>query len=80
MQRHGLANDPAENNEEWRDEERNLQAGADGDANGKIHLVLVGDDARRDMLRCVAHDRQQDQADERLRDVCRLDDRVDAVH
>lgn len=79
MQRHGLVDDPPEHDKERRDEQGDLQGTADGDADGEIHLVLVRDDAGRDVLGRVADDGQQDEADEGLGDVRGFDDGVDAV-
>lgn len=79
VQRHGLADDPAEDDEEGGDEEGDLHAAADRDADGQVHLVLVRDDAGGDVLGGVADNREQDETDEGLADVRGLDDRVDAV-
>ena len=79
MQRHVAIDDPAEDDEEGRDEQGDLQRRPERDAHGQVHLVLDGDDDGRDVLGGVADDGEQDQADERLGDVGRLDERVDAV-
>jgi len=79
VQRHRLVDDPAQDDQERGDEERDLHAAADGDVDCEIHLALVRDNDGCDMLGCVADDRQEDQTDEGLADVRGLDNRVDAV-
>ena len=79
VQRHGLADDPAEDDEEGRHEQGDLQAAAEGDADGEVHLALARDDDGRNVLGRVADHRDQDQADKGLADVRRLDQGVDAV-
>jgi hypothetical protein len=69
VQGHGLADDPAEDDEEGSDEQGDLHAAADRDANGQVHLVLVRDDAGGDVLGGVADDGQEDQTNEGLADV-----------
>ena len=79
MQRHVTSHDPAEHDQERRDEEGDLQTAADGNTDREVHLVLVRDHNRRHVFGGVADDRDEDQADERLADVRGLDDRVYAV-
>ena len=79
VERHVAVHDPAEDDEEGGDEEGDLQAAADGDADGEVHLVLVRDDNGGDVLGGVADDGDEDEADEGPTDVCRLDDRANAV-
>ena len=79
VQSHGLAHDPAKNDKEGCNEERDLHRAANCDVNGQIHLALVCDDDGCDVLGGVSDDGDQDQTDECLADVCRLDDGVDAV-
>ena len=79
VERHVAVHDPAEDDEEGGDEEGDLQAAADGDADGEVHLVLVRDNDGGNVLGGVADDGDEDEADEGLADVGRLNDRVDAV-
>lgn len=60
MKSHVTANDPPNNNEEGGDEESNLDARANGNAHGKIHLVADSNHHSRDMLCRVSDDRDQD--------------------
>lgn len=60
MEGHGLAHDPAEDDEEGGHEERDLHGAADGDVDGEVHLALVGDDYRGDVFGGVANDRDED--------------------
>lgn len=69
VQGHGLADDPAEDDEEGSDEQGDLHAAADRDTNGQVHLVLVRDNAGGDVLGGVADDGKEDQTDEGLADV-----------
>ena len=66
VERHGLIEDPAEQHDDRRNEQRDLDGRADGHADRQVHLVLRGHRHRRHVLRRVAHDRQDDQPDERL--------------
>ncbi|KAB8337329.1 hypothetical protein FH972_021628 [Carpinus fangiana] len=79
VQGHGLADDPAEDDEEGCHEERNLHGAADGNAERQVHLVLVRDDDGSDVLGCVADNGQQDKTDESFGDVCLFDNGVDAI-
>jgi hypothetical protein len=79
VQGHGLADDPAEDDEEGSDEKGDLHAAANRDTDGQVHLVLVGDDAGGDVLGGVADNREEDQTDEGLADVEGVDDCVDGV-
>jgi hypothetical protein len=74
-----LSDDPADNNEEGRDTKSNLDAGADGNTHGKVHLVSEGDNNGGDVLSGVADDRNQDQTDKRLADVCALNNVIDTT-
>lgn len=79
VQSHGLTHDPAENNEEGGNEKRNLHGAANCNINGQVHLALVRNDNGGDVFSGVSNDRDQDQTDKRLADVCGLDNRIDAV-
>ena len=63
-ERHRLAEQVADEDEHGGDEERDLQAGADGDAQAEVHLVLVRDLDRDQVLGDVADQRHQHDADE----------------
>lgn len=76
---HWLINDPAKDDEEGGDEERNLHGAANGDVDGQIHLALVGDNDGCNVLGGVADNGDQDQTDEGLADVGGLDDGVNAA-
>jgi len=56
--------DPANDNHERQDEQRNLQTGTDGNADGEIHFVFDGDGDGGGVLGGVADDGEQDEADE----------------
>lgn len=79
MECHVLPDDPAQDDQERRHEERNLHRRADRHAHGEIHLVLDGHDDGCDVLRGISDDREEYQAHERLGDVCGLDERVYAA-
>ena len=49
-----------------RREQGDLGAGADGDVDGQVHLVLAGDEHRDPVLGRVADDRHDDGPDEEL--------------
>ncbi len=77
---HGLVeHGPAEDDEERRDQQSDLDARADGDAHGQVHLVAHSHDAGRHVLGGVADDGDEDEADEVLAKVAGGDDGVDAV-
>lgn len=80
VQRHGLVHDPAEDNEEGSHEKGDLHRAADGHVDSEIHLALVCDDDGCDVLGGVSNDGDQNETDECLADVRRLDNRVDAVN
>lgn len=80
VQVHRLIDDPAENDEEWRNEDGDLKGAADCDTDREIHLALVCHNTSRDVLGCVAHDWDQDQTDERFRYMSGFHDAVNAVH
>lgn len=63
-----LAETPADDDEEGDEEEGDLHAGADGDADGEVHLVLDGDGHGGGVLGGVADDGEEDEADKLLRD------------
>jgi len=79
VESHGLSHDPAEDDEEGSDEERNLQGRSDGDVDSEVHLALVCDDDGGDMLGSISDNRDQDQTDKCFADVCGFDNGVDAV-
>jgi hypothetical protein len=80
VQRHGLVHDPAKNNQERSDEERDLHGGSDGHVDGEVHLALVCDDDGGDVFGGIADNGDEDKSDEGLADVCGCDDGVDAVY
>ncbi len=80
MQRHRLPDGPPQHNQRRRNQQRNLDARADGHAHSQVHLVLDGDHTRRDVLSSVANNGDQNQPDKRLADLTRRHQRVDAVH
>ena len=80
MQSHAPAHDPTQHDQEGGDKERDLQTAADCDTDGEIHLVLVRNHDGCDVFCGVAHDRDEDETNERFANVCRLDDGVDAVN
>lgn len=78
VKRHVLSDDPANNDQEGSDTKSDLDRGADGNAHGQVHLVTESDDDGGYVLCSVAHNRDEDQADEGFADVGALDDVVDA--
>lgn len=80
MERHRLPDDPANNDEERGNQKGDLNAGADCDAHGQVHLVTNGNHHGRDMLRRVSNNRDQDKTNEGLADAGRLDEGVDAAN
>lgn len=79
MQGHILADDPANNNQERGNTQSNLNAGANRNTHSQIHLVPDRNHHGRDMLRRIAHNRDQYQTDEVLAYTRALDDVVDAA-
>lgn len=79
MQSHGLADRPAQHDQRGSDEQRNLDARADGHAHSQVHLVLDSHHAGGHVLGGVADDGDQDQTDKGLADLARRHQRVDAV-
>lgn len=80
VQRHVAAHDPAEDDQERRHKERNLQTAANGHIDGEVHLALVRDDHGRHVLGRISDNRDEDETDERFVDVRRFDNSVDAVN
>lgn len=74
-----LIHAPADDDEERNEEQSNLHAGTNGDANGEVHLILDGDGDGGGVLGGVADDGQQDQADKLLAQSRRLSETVDGV-
>lgn len=77
---HGLVHDPAEDNEERSDKEGDLHRGSNGHVDSEVHLALVSDHDGCDVFGGVSDNGDEDQADKSLANVCRFDNRVDAVH
>ncbi len=67
-QRHRLADRKRIEDDRRRDQQRDLRAAADGDFNRQRHLVAACRGDRRVMLGGVADDRDEDDADEQLRE------------
>lgn len=61
---HGGTNDPANNDEEGRDQESNLDGRTNRNTHGEIHLITEGDDNGSDVLSSIANNRNQDQTNE----------------
>jgi len=80
VESHRLAHDPAEDDEERSDEERDLHAAADRNTDGQVHLVFVCDDASGNVFGGVADNGQENETDEGLADVEGIDDGVNAVN
>jgi hypothetical protein len=72
--------DPANDDHERQNEQRNLQTGADSNTNGEIHLVLDGDCDGSGVLCGVSDNREQDETDELLRDLAVCGDRIDGAN
>lgn len=68
VQAHVRVKDPAEEDDDGGDEEGDLDARADGDADGQVHFVLACDGHGCDVLGCVADDGEDDETDEGLAD------------
>lgn len=76
---HGLANNPAKNDKEGSQEKGNLERRANGDANGKIHLVLHGNDNGSDVLSGVTDNGDKDETNKSLGDTSGLNNVVNGV-
>mmetsp|Transcript_76375 Transcript_76375/g.210904 ORF Transcript_76375/g.210904 Transcript_76375/m.210904 type:complete len:415 (-) Transcript_76375:268-1512(-) len=74
-----LAHGPARENGEGHDEQRDLRARPHGYCYGGGHLVVVGHPHSRGVLASVAHDGQQDDPNEGLRDPPFLDEALDGL-
>lgn len=59
VQRHLDTHDPAENNQEGSDKQRNLQAATNSNTDRKIHLILVRNDNGSNMFGGITHNRDQ---------------------
>ncbi|KZZ95506.1 hypothetical protein AAL_04737 [Moelleriella libera RCEF 2490] len=79
LQRHWLPHDPAHDDEKGRDEERDLQGGADNDGHGEVDAVGLGPLDGADQAAGVADDGHDDEADEAPAHAEGLDEAVDAV-
>lgn len=66
VQRHGLVDDPAENDQEGGEEKGNLQRGADSHSDSQIHLILDSHNHGSHVLGGVTDNGQQNQTDEGL--------------
>lgn len=78
MERHVTSNNPPDNNEEWSDAQRNLDARANCYTHSQVHLVAKSDDYSSNVLRSVSNNGDQDQTDECFADICAFDNVVDA--
>lgn len=71
--------DPANDDHKRENEECDLQARANGDTDGKVHLVFDGDGDGCGVLGCVADDGQENETDEFFRDSAGAGDGVDGA-
>lgn len=78
VERHVTANDPTDDDEERSNKESNLDAGANGNTHGQVHLVSGRNHDSSDMLSGVTHNRNQNQTNESLADASSLNQRVNA--
>ncbi|KAH6607600.1 hypothetical protein Trco_003913 [Trichoderma cornu-damae] len=72
-----VAHAPADDDQQGDEKQGDLHAGSDGDANGKVHLVLDGDGDGGGVLGGVADNGEQDEADKLLGQGAVLGDGVD---
>ena len=63
QQRKGLVCHPAYKHQQRDDKKRDLDAGANGDGEGEVDLVAVGDEDGGDVLGGVADDGEEDEAE-----------------
>jgi hypothetical protein len=77
VQRHGLSNDPSNNDQERSNEKGDLDAGSDGDTHGKVHLIAYSDNHCRNVFRSISNDRNQDQTNECFADTGAFHDVID---
>ncbi|KAJ8566818.1 hypothetical protein ON010_g6302 [Phytophthora cinnamomi] len=78
--RHGLIHEPAREHDHGHHEKRDLRGRSHCDAHGELHLVVQRDLDSRHVLHSVAHDGQQDDADERLAQVHLIGKTIDGAH
>ena len=79
VQCHISVNDPADDDQKRGDTKGNLDAGANCDTHGKVHLVPNSYHDGGDVLGSVSDDRDQDETNEALADMHRLYNGVDAA-
>lgn len=79
MQRHVLAHDPAQDDQERRHEQRDLQTAADGNVDGKVHFAFESDHDSSHVLGSVSNNGDEDEADEGSADVGTLNNGVNAI-
>lgn len=78
VERHRDIHEPAKNDQERRDEERNLQTASNCDANGEVHLIFPRDNDSRHMFRGVSNDWDENETNERFAHSSFLYNAVDA--
>jgi hypothetical protein len=79
VESHGHIDDPADDDEEGSHEESNLNAGANRDAHGQIHLVAESNNNSGYMLGCIADNGDENKADKGLADMSAFHDGIDAA-
>lgn len=77
---HRSTNDPANNDEEGRDQEGNLDRRTNRNTHGEIHLITEGDDNSSDVLSSIANNGNQDQTNESSANSGGLDKIINAVN
>mmetsp|Transcript_70463 Transcript_70463/g.206141 ORF Transcript_70463/g.206141 Transcript_70463/m.206141 type:complete len:227 (-) Transcript_70463:825-1505(-) len=80
VQVHRLVDRPADDDSKGHHEQGNLSRGPHGDADGDVHLLGHGHAYRPHVLAGVAHDGQQDDANEGFAQLPLLDQAVDRSH
>lgn len=80
VQGHWLVHDPAQDDEEWSDEDRNLKRASDRDTDSQIHFALVSDHTGRDVFCCVSDNWKKNETNESLGDMGGFDNGVNAIH
>lgn len=72
VKRHGLSDDPPNDDQEWSNEEGDLNAGANGDTHSQIHLVPYSHNNCSDVLGRISNDWDKDKTNEGLADTSTL--------
>ena len=78
-QRQGFTQSPSDNNQNWNDEERDLNARSDGDAHRQIKFTLPGNHDRGGVFCGVGDDGNDNKGDPFLVDRRMLNETVDAL-